>query len=139
MKKSRVGKIAVYGEKADVFLGQYVLQSYLSTHYHLTKRQQSHSHFHWPCAWWSIPTPLWSVYSFHLSHRHPHVHASIAHSMRPAKDASVDMLLPLSYSYFLYSSIVQRKSPSRCHAWSMDQLKSSIQECFAVLDSSCVS
>lgn len=114
---SRVWKIALYGERGDLAWAQQALQTYASARYTPTTSQQSRSSFHRPFAWWSFSTPLWSQYSMYLSHTHPHVRSSVRHSLLGAKDADVDTLLPLSYSYFLYDSLCKKSTSSRCNVW----------------------
>ena len=96
---SLVGKIGLVWDYLDIKLGQEHLKKLTST-YALTDNQAGIKKFHSPLVWRGKEVRLWKPLLEQLSRSSVLVNSLIKNDLKYFKDASVDTVIPMNYSYF---------------------------------------
>lgn len=97
---SLVGKIGLFGEEEMLSEAQ-TLIAQLSSSFSPTTSQQNTKKFAFPFHFWSKDTRIFSHLLQKLARKSLLVNTVIKQDLRYFKDAAVDSLIPLNYSYFL--------------------------------------
>lgn len=90
----------------DVTLGQELLKK-LTLSYELTENQGGIKKFHFPLAWWAKEVRLWKPLLETLSWSSTLVNTLIKNDLKYFKNASVDTVIPMNYSYFWVQKTIQ--------------------------------
>ena len=73
----------------------------------LTENQRGIKKFHFPFVWRGKEVRLWRFLLEHLSWSNPLVNTLIKNDLKYFKNAGVDTLIPMNYSYFLVQKTIQ--------------------------------
>ncbi|HMT00987.1 MAG TPA: hypothetical protein PKD96_00485 [Candidatus Absconditabacterales bacterium] len=103
--QSIVGKLGFLAEYADVEQIENHI-NHFSKNFSLTTAQKNTKKFHFPWALWIKKVPLRKYFSLHLGNQNPSVVKLIKNDLKYFKDASIDTLIPLNYSFFLYQKTI---------------------------------
>ena len=98
--------MALYGDHGSLEKAQELISKYATT-YTLTPAQSSTKKFLFPFSYWTKEVSLWNYFLRRLSPREYLVSKVVKFDLHYAKDAAVDTLIPLQYSYFLYEKTIQ--------------------------------
>ena len=104
---SLVGKLGLFGE-GEVLRDAQELISQLSSSFQPTKNQQNIKKFTFPFQFWSKDTRIFSHLLQKLARKSFLVNTVIKQDLRYFKDAAVDSLIPLNYSYFLAERTISK-------------------------------
>lgn len=102
---SLVGKIGIAGDYLDITLGQELLKK-LTANFELTDNQREIKKFHFPFVWWGKEVRLWRSLLDSLSWSSPLVNTLIKNDLKYFKNAAVDTLIPMNYSYFFVEKTI---------------------------------
>jgi hypothetical protein len=94
-----VGKVGFAGDWLDLNVGQNLLQK-LASDIVLSDNQRAIKKFHVPFAWRGKNVRLWRILLENLSWSSPLVNTLIKNDLKYFKNAAVDTLIPMNYSYF---------------------------------------
>lgn len=83
----------------DITLGQELLKKLTAT-FVLTENQRAIKKFHFPFVWWGKEVRLWRILLETLSWSSPLVNTLIKNDLKYFKNAAVDTVIPMNYSYF---------------------------------------
>ena len=104
---SLVGKLGLFGE-GEILRDAQELISQLSASFQPTKNQQNTKKFVFPFNFWSKDTRIFSHLLQKLARKSLLVNTVIKQDLRYFKDAAVDSLIPLNYSYFLAERTISK-------------------------------
>jgi len=96
---SLVGKIWLVGDFADVQIAQKLFEQ-LEKNYKLTSHQQAIIKFQFPFAYWVKEVGLRKYLLIKFSPSFFLINRTVKFDLRYFKDANIDTLIPLNYSYF---------------------------------------
>lgn len=102
---SLVGKIWVLTDHASMSKWEEILARFTKS-IELTENQKKIGKFHNPLKWWIKEVPMWNYLLRRLSPREYFVDKVVKFDLRYFKDANVDTILPLQYSYFQYQNTI---------------------------------
>jgi len=103
---SLVGKIGFMGDYLDVKIGQDLLKK-LTANLVLTDNQRGIKKFHFPLAWWGKEVRLWNPLLENLSWSSTLLNTLIKNDLKYFKNAAVDTVIPMNYSYFWVQKTLQ--------------------------------
>jgi len=95
--------------------------------YNLTDNQRNIKKFHFPFKFWSKSLPMWDLMTNFLPKRKDFVNKVLKSDLRYFKDADVDSIIPLQYSYFFYKRQFHHYfNPKKCRFHDLKKLKTSV-------------
>lgn len=125
---SLVGKIGLIWDYLDIRLGQDHLKKLTST-YVLAENQAKIKKFHMPLVWRSKEVRLWKPLLEQLSRSSILVNSLIKNDLKYFKDAAVDTLIPMNYSYFAaQKNITHLLSTKKIRFHGLEKLASVFEE-----------
>lgn len=104
---SLVGKMGIFGEQEMLSDAQSLIAQ-LSSSFSPTANQQNTKKFAFPFHFWSKDTRIFSHLLQKLARKSLLVNTVIKQDLRYFKDAAVDSLIPLNYSYFLAERTISK-------------------------------
>ena len=90
----------------DIILGQDLLKK-LTANFVLTDNQRETKKFHMPFVWWGKEVRLWKPLVETLSWSSTLVNTLIKNDLKYFKNAAVDTVIPMNYSYFWVQKTIQ--------------------------------
>ncbi len=103
---SLIGKIGFIGDYLDISIGQNLLKN-LTAPFVLSEHQREIKKFHFPFVWWGKEVRLWKWLLENLSWSSTLVNTLIKNDLKYFKNAAVDTVIPMNYSYFLAQKTIQ--------------------------------
>ena len=104
---SLVGKIGIFGEGETLPEAQKLINQ-VSTSFSLTDNQKNIKKFAFPFHFWGKDTRIFSHLLEKLARKSLLVNTVIKQDLRYFKDAAVDTVIPLNYSYFLAERTIKK-------------------------------
>jgi len=103
---SLIGKIGFMWDYLDIEIGQDLLKK-LTANFVLTQNQGEIKKFHTPFVWWAKETRLWKPLLEQLSWSSTLLNTLIKNDLKYFKNAAVDTVIPMNYSYFWVQKTIQ--------------------------------